>query len=278
MVSVSVDDKQYVLGTGGDELERLAIQHRIWADQALASWRHAGIGLGARVLDLGCGPGYASFDLAQLLGNTGSVVGVDQSHSFIQSVNAKAKLMSTNVSASFADAENLQATLGEGESFDFAYTRWLLCWLKNPEKAIAGVYNLLKPGGRFVIHDYFNWKSMALAPRSAVIEKMVLAAVETFDESGGDIDIAARIPQLLEDVGFKLIHFDVHQRAARGGGEDGTVHWILSWWRSYAPKLVEMGKLNHQELKEITQRLDDMEKDKNQFFFCPPVFEFIAEK
>ena len=48
-------EKEYVLGTGQDELDRLALQHRLWSDAAHAAWRWAGLRLGARALDLGAG-------------------------------------------------------------------------------------------------------------------------------------------------------------------------------------------------------------------------------
>ncbi len=55
------------LGTTNLELRRLEDQHAIWRDHALASWHRAGFGTGQRLLDLGCGPGFASFDLARLM-------------------------------------------------------------------------------------------------------------------------------------------------------------------------------------------------------------------
>ena len=50
----------YVLGTGDDELQRLSLQHRLWADAAHAAFRRAGITIAQRVLDVGCGPGFAA--------------------------------------------------------------------------------------------------------------------------------------------------------------------------------------------------------------------------
>lgn len=272
------EENEYVLGTNSDELERLGIQHRIWADETVRAWKKAGIGYGSKVLDLGCGPGFASYDLAQLVGRNGLVRGLDQSERFLRFVNEQAKKLGlTQLSASLANAEEIHKSL-KNEMFDFAYTRWLLCWLRSPEKAVQGVFDVLKPGGKFIVHDYFNWHTMTLAPRDEVITKMVNAAVESFAEQGGDIDIAARLPKILQDCGFKLIHFEVHLRAPRGGGVDGTLHWLLTWWRTYAPKLVDLGKLSSEELDMILRKLDALENDENQFFTTPPVFEFIAEK
>ena len=82
--------KPYVLGTGEDELARLGLQHRLWADAAHVAWKKAGIYGGQRVLDVGCGPGYAAFDLAQLVTPRGRVIGIDESPNFIEHLNAQA--------------------------------------------------------------------------------------------------------------------------------------------------------------------------------------------
>ena len=68
----------YVLGTHSEELERLGRQHQIWQAEAMAAWDKAGFKSGDHLLDLGCGPGFASFDLAELVGLTGQVLGIDQ--------------------------------------------------------------------------------------------------------------------------------------------------------------------------------------------------------
>ena len=65
--------KDYVLGTHDEEIERLGLQHRVWQQRAFEGWRSAGIGPGQTVLDVGCGPGYAALDLAELVGASGGL-------------------------------------------------------------------------------------------------------------------------------------------------------------------------------------------------------------
>ncbi|MEQ1634790.1 MAG: SAM-dependent methyltransferase, partial [Planctomycetota bacterium] len=68
-----MSDREYVLGTGSDELTRLSQQHRLWSNTAHEAWLAARIAPGHRVLDVGCGPGYAAFDLASLVTARGAV-------------------------------------------------------------------------------------------------------------------------------------------------------------------------------------------------------------
>ncbi len=84
-------EKAYVLGTHDEELARLGVQHRAWRERALGAWRRGGIGPGSTVLDVGCGPGYASLDLAELVGSGGRVVAVGKSARFLDALNTMSK-------------------------------------------------------------------------------------------------------------------------------------------------------------------------------------------
>ena len=57
---------EYVLGTNDEELMRLGFQHRVWGEQAFALWERAGFAPGQTIVDVGCGPGFATLDLARL--------------------------------------------------------------------------------------------------------------------------------------------------------------------------------------------------------------------
>jgi len=270
--------KEYVLGTGNDELARLALHHRVWADVAAAAWKRAGVGPGSKVLDLGCGPGYASFDLSQLVTSSGDICAVDESQSFLNYLSTQARAQGLNqIRTQLGDAQKLSESFPSGEKFDAIYIRWVLTWLPYPEKALNEIRKMLKPGGKVIIHDYFNWKAMTIAPRSPGVDAMIKAAVESFIENKGDPDIAARLPAMLRESGFELKHFDSFSRVARGGGRDSTVHWVLNWWRTYGPKLVQQGRLSESDFALAMKDLDSLEKNEDQFFYCPPVFEFIAE-
>lgn len=274
-------EREYVLGTGQDELVRLEIQHRLWSDATVAAWRRAGIGPGSRVLDLGSGPGHATFDLAQLVTPEGLVVAVDQSQGFIDHINrAAASRAVRQIRALVSEAERLAGEVTKLAPFDAVYIRWMLCFVPDPAKVLASVRGVLAPGGRLVIHDYFNWGSMSPAPRMPSIDRFVEASMASWRERGGDPDIVARLPGLLAQAGFRLEHMDMHARLARGGRPQGRpdpmMAWPMTWWRTYAPKLVAMGRLTQAECDRGLADLELVERDERRFFVCPPVYELIA--
>lgn len=76
-------EREYVLGTHDVEVDRLGLQHRVWRPRVLEVARRAGLTVGRTVVDLGCGPGYASLDCAEIMGPTGHVHAIDQSGRFL---------------------------------------------------------------------------------------------------------------------------------------------------------------------------------------------------
>lgn len=92
---------------------------------------------GERILDLGCGDGALTVKLQEL---GCKVVGVDSSPDFIQS----AKLL--GLDARLLDGHQLHFT----NEFDAVFSNAALHWMKQPDQVIAGVWQALKPGGRFV--------------------------------------------------------------------------------------------------------------------------------
>jgi SAM-dependent methyltransferase len=232
---------------------------------------------GSRVLDVGCGPGAAAFDLAQLTTSSGQVFGVDESKSFVDFVAKEAaeRGLSQLVTA-VGDVQNLSSIPKlEPQSFDAAYARWVLCFTPNPEAVVRGVAQLLRPGGVFCVHDYFNYHIMTPAPRRASYAKVVTATAKSWRDNGGDPDIVGRLPAMLTDAGLTIEHLTVHQRVARPG--DTMWHWASTWWNSYTPKLLSLGYVSAADVEQFQKDLDGMTRDRD-FLVLPPVFEVMARR
>lgn len=277
-MSTPESTREYVLGTGRDELERLGLQHRLWADAAHEAWKHAAISPGSRVLDVGCGPGYAALDLAELVGPRGRVTGVDESAGFVGYLRDQAKARHLDhVDGAVGDVQALPGVVPGGRgTFDAAYARWVLCFVPRPQDVIAGVAEMLKPGGRLVVHDYFNYTSMTMAPRRPSHDKAVAATAKSWRDRGGDPDIAGRLPRLLAQHGLRVTRLHVHQRLAMPGSS--MYAWPHVWWKTYAPKLVQMGLLAQADCDELLRDLDEIARSGTDYIVVPPVFEIVAVK
>lgn len=79
-----MNKEDYILGTSDEEIERLKFQHELWKQDVEKLWDATNIGSGQVVLDLGCGPGFGSIDLAERVGSDGKVYAVDASEKYLQ--------------------------------------------------------------------------------------------------------------------------------------------------------------------------------------------------
>src|SRR5256886_5266609 len=115
--------RDYVLGSHDEELERLGVQHRAWRPVVLDCWKAAGVTAGSRVLDVGAGPGYATVDLAEIVGRSGRVVAVERSSNFVNAIKGVVQAQSlSNVDVHELD---LMSDDLPGGPFDFTWCRWV---------------------------------------------------------------------------------------------------------------------------------------------------------
>jgi ubiquinone/menaquinone biosynthesis C-methylase UbiE len=100
---------------------------------------------GDRVLDIGCGFGDTSLRIADLVGDSGSVLGVDVAPRFIEAAQKEAgQTGADNVSFAVRD---VQVTEFE-DRFDYAFARFGTMFFANPVAAMRNVRKGLVPGGR----------------------------------------------------------------------------------------------------------------------------------
>ena len=274
--SPQMANQEYLLGTGTDEVTRLALQHRLWSDASVQAWRRAKLSVGQRVLDVGCGPCSAAMDMAEIVTQSGYVLGIDESQSFIDHANGLAAAHGTSqLEAQVGDVQDLESAVEGKESFDFAYARWVLCFVRDPDAVVRGIANALAKGGRLLVQDYFNFGAMTLAPRRPSHDIAVKATMQSWLELGGDPDIGARLPAMFHKHGLRLDDVRAHARVARGS--DPMFAWPNTWWRTFAPKLVATGHLKQSDCNAL---IDDMQRIENGegFIQCPLVYEFLATK
>lgn len=268
------DEKEYVLGANAAEIVRLEVQHRLWAASALALWERANIRAGQTVLDIGCGPGYTSADLAGVVTSSGKVIAVDQSELFIAHLKNRQKLLGdATIDARVGDVQKLEL---DKASLDAAYQRWVLCFVSDPEAVIRGVARALKPGGVFALQDYIHYEGILLSPPSDPFRRFVSVVGEAWRGHGGDTEIGLRLPALLAKHGLTPIHIAPLHRVARPGSQLWT--WPTIFIDTYGPKLVEEGRLTRAEHEALVADWKAHTADPNAFFVSPPMADFIAVK
>jgi SAM-dependent methyltransferase len=153
---------------------------------------------GMDVLDLGCGTGAITRGIADRVGPTGSAIGVDESGAMLSAagVGAHARLK-----LSFVEGDALALPFPD-DSFDVVSSARMLQWLREPERAVAEMRRVARPGGLVVILDY-DHTSASWEPEipSAMVE-FYASWLRWRTDAGLDNRILLRLASLLEDAGL----------------------------------------------------------------------------
>ncbi len=267
-------EQEYVLGTDDGELTRLGLQHELWREVALQGWKRGGFRAGHALLDTGCGPGYATFDLARLVGNEGRVVGVDVSQRFVNHLNAQKDARGIrNITARTMSVEELDLPAA---NFDGAFARWVLCFVSNPAAVVEGVAHSLKRGGTFVVQDYCRYEGVTIGPWNKIFARVFGAVAETFRARGGDPDVGSVVPSLMECCGLEVKEINTISRVARPGTT--LWQWPETFFKNYLPTLVELGSITKAEKKTFEDAWQELISNPGSFIITPPMVEVVGIK
>ena len=164
---------------------------------------------GDRVLDVGCGFGDTTLQLAELVGPAGSVLGVDVAPRFIEA--ARVEAAREGVANARFEVCDVQMTEFE-ESFDYAFSRFGTMFFASPVAALRNVRRALVPGGRLCS---VVWRRKLDNPWMYRAEQVVKPLVEIPEETSeprcgpgpfsmADADTTS---QILLGAGFEDISF-----------------------------------------------------------------------
>jgi trans-aconitate 2-methyltransferase len=174
---------------------------------------------GERILDLGCGTGQLTAEIAN---KCARVVGVDNSANMI----GQARQNYPGLTFVLGDAANFHFE----EPFDAIFSNAVLHWVKNADAAADSIARALRPGGRFVAEfgGHRNTRSILDALR-AVLGTEADARCPWYYPSIGEY------ASVLERHGFEVRHAELFDRPTSLEGEKG----MESWLRMFCGKFFE---------------------------------------
>jgi trans-aconitate methyltransferase len=188
---------------------------------------------GERILDLGCGTGHLT---AQIADSGAQVVGVDRSPEMITA----ARRAFPNLKFEIADAREL---IFEAE-FDAVFSNATLHWVHEPLLVIKGVRKALNPGGRFVAE--FGGKGNIRKMQSAFDEALVeMNLCRPEEVNPWYYPSVSEYSSLLENDGFEVRFMALFDRpTGLTDGEAGMRNWIAMFGSDYLAK-VSLEKRKH---------------------------------
>lgn len=230
---------RYVLGSEEAEIARLDGQASALALPTRLLLQLAGVGPGMRVLDLGTGLGSVAFQIAELVGADGSVLGIDREAPML----AVAESRRTTDTVAFAQAD--ATSYRDPEPFDAVVARLLLFHLPGAVGALRHHRAALRPGGLMVAIDFDC--GTARAEPAVPLVATVLGWVEAaFRSAGANPRIGAALAPMLREAGFE----DVQTIGAQGyfsEADEGATR-LSGIVRSLAPQIVAQGIASEEEL------------------------------
>ena len=264
----------YLLGTHDEEVERLGLQHRVWRPRMLDGWRRAGLTEGWTVIDAGAGPGWASFDLAEIVGPRGRVHALERSERFF------AHLSEQTAARRLAQVSPVELDLVTdplpAANVDAFWVRWVLAFVDDPAAVLGKLAAALKPGGVAVIHEYVDWGVFRLLPPVPAHREFVDFVLADWRASGGEPDIGRELPALAAAAGLRIREARPMTEVIRPS--DCMWRWPASFIDVYLDRLVAAGKRDAAWAERVRAAFEDASRRPDTLLLTPMVLEVIAEK
>jgi len=276
MTAMTTDSKdEYRFGYSREELERLGYQHRVWVEANQHLLTRARLADGMTAVDLGCGPGYTTLDLARAVGPKGRVIAVDR-----DAERSLPRLRERAEAAGLSNIETQAADLGTFDmppgSIDAVYGRWILMYLS--ESAVRGLVERmvawLRPGGVCILSEFCNYRHIQVQPPMVhlpAIAEAMMRAVE-----GGrscNAEIGNLLPGLLDAAGLE-VELHVTTMVVRATTPEWS--WPNILFRDHLPKLVEDGILAREVLDAFFVEWQERSRDRQALFFGSPMMEVVG--
>ncbi|HSH37629.1 MAG TPA: methyltransferase domain-containing protein [Chthoniobacterales bacterium] len=270
----SSNDRDYILGTHDDEIARLGLQHRVWRNAVTDCWHRVGITHGWRVIDIGAGPGYATADLAEIVGPTGAVLGIERSARFLEAAHERCRRRGL-ANVEFREADLMEISLGE-LGFDASWCRWVASFVSSPGKLIGNIAGALRRGGIAIFHEYSDYETFRFMPIKPALESFSREVMASWKESGGEPNVARDLPELLRDAGFRVL--EMIPRVRTVSQRDYTWQWPKSFVEINIARLEELGRVTPQQAAEVRREFAEVEADSEAWFTTPMFLEIVARK
>jgi ubiquinone/menaquinone biosynthesis C-methylase UbiE len=227
--------------------------------------RHVGLGLADSVLDAGCGSGSAARLFASSR-TAATVVGVDRNGAYVDYASREAARQGIgNVTFRVADVLALPF---DDAAFDIVWSKHLLQWVRERDRALKQFVRVTRPGGRVVCAN-FDGFCLQQYPVDIQVQHDLEAWFSAAErELGFDNFIGRKLPSMFKAAGLTDIRVNIiPDKAFCGFGGDPERAW--NWevqWRSALPFSVKVFG-GEERAETATTRILKRLNDPDVFFY-----------
>ncbi|MFZ0641329.1 MAG: methyltransferase domain-containing protein [Candidatus Acidiferrales bacterium] len=263
---------KYIFAAGEAAAERLRLLDRIFHPTTRALLTRAGLAPGWQVADIGCGIGLNAMWMAERVGPSGAVAGIDMSEEQMRIARAKAEAAGVK-NTLFRQGTATATGLPRG-AFDLVYARFLLCHLTNPVAALEEMSSLLKSGGVLVCEDFIA-STIATYPETRAYVRLSEIYPIMDAKRGVDSNAGAKLHQYFQSAGFSAPEIKMEQPVFLRGEEKRFWEMTL---REAIPAIVEAGVAREEDIEQICEEMRAIAEDETILLVVTTVVQAWARK
>lgn len=253
---------------GYDRLRVLAAARRA---STLELFQLAGLRPGMRCVDLGCGSGDVTLDMAALAGAAGRVAGIDADQAKLELARQTARERGlANVVFEVADVGHWTGPGG----YDFVYCRFLLQHLARPADLLHRMWDAVRPGGVLAVEDA-DLEGLFCDPDNAGFSFYQRMYVEVLARNGGDPTCARRLARYFRETGIPAPEVRLLQEVNASG--DAKAMPLLTL-EAIADSIVSSGLATADEVTAAAQSLRAFTTDPDTLISDPRIFQVWARR
>ncbi|KAF3764325.1 S-adenosyl-L-methionine-dependent methyltransferase [Cryphonectria parasitica EP155] len=222
------------------------------------------------ILDVGCGPGTITTDLAQLVPQ-GRVTGVDFAESVLDSARAHARGRGVTDNLVFEAVDANALPYADG-SFDVVFCHQVLQHVKDPVGILREMRRVARPGGVVAAREA-DYKSFAWYPEPAGLDRWQAVYRQVARACGGQPDAGRYVLQWAKEAGFQRDHL-VHTwsswhytgEAAEKFGESWVGRALHS---DFAKQFLKFETGSQADLEDISATWGKWSAEEDRFIVIP---------
>jgi SAM-dependent methyltransferase len=265
----------YALGASDDEHRRLIHLASHEEDRVVDACRRAAVPRGATVLDLGCGPLGALGALAHVVGEHGTVIGIDASGPALEKARA---MLPPHVRFVHADVNEVTPEQLGVERADVAYCRLMLVHQADPARTLRNIAKLVRPGGVVIAHEPSDLAIHAPAsephvPAVTRVWELVLSAAHA---RGATTDFGRKGRMYFERAGLTV---ESHRGYVVHYPPDVGYDIPRVALHSLRPTLEQRGLASEEEIERLDREIEEAKRHSDvQWVSSPFMLEWIGRK
>lgn len=256
---------------GREGYDRLRLLNRALGPGTEQLFDRVGLVAGMCCLDLGCGGGEVSFTIAERIGPSGRVVGIDMDPVKLDLARQAAERRGlTNVEFRTANVSDWNGT----DAYDMVYARMLLQHLSRPVDLLLRMWTAVRSGGVLVVEDA-DFSASFCEPPLRAHDFYLDTYSEALRRRGGDPQTGRKLYRYFADAGATGTQITILQRVDITGETKTLAHSTLA---ATADAIVEERIATQEEIAEALDSLATATSDTGTIIGPPRTFQVWARK